>query len=206
MKVYIDFDDVLSETAKAFSVLVKDMFAIDVPYEKIHFFDLKKSFNLTDVQYEDMMVRAHQPESLLAYDEVTGAVDTINEWVDKGHEVYIITGRPSSAYDASRQWLDEHNLDRVKLYCVDKYGRDSFIKNSEFSISLEEYYKMHFDFAVEDSPAAFKHLEHLKDCTVAVITRPWNETSEFPRDNYVRCYDWNEISNLFESAISNNQK
>ena len=66
MKIYVDFDDCLCETARHFSGLVADMYGIDVPYEKIRFFDLKKSFSLTDEQYEKMMVKAHTPEVLLS--------------------------------------------------------------------------------------------------------------------------------------------
>lgn len=193
MKIYIDFDDILCETAKGFCAIVERMFGKVVPYEDVHFFDLKKSFDLTDDEYERMMIEGHRPEVLLAYEEIEGSTDTVRKWMAAGHDVYIITGRPASAYDPSRQWLDEHNLQDVKLYCVNKYGRDSFIKNSEFSIELDEFYKMHFDFAVEDSPSAFKHLAHLENLRVAVLDRPWNASVEFPNSNYHRCYNWTEI-------------
>ena len=193
MNIYVDFDDCLCETAKGFSTLVKDMFDIDVPYEDIHFFNLQKSFDLTDEQYEKMMIEAHTPKSLLAYEETPGASKTINAWMDEGHEVSIITGRPDSAYQASRQWLDEHDLKRVKLYCLNKYGRDSFIKNSEFSLELEDYYKMHFDVAVEDSPAAFGFFDHLPNLQVKVFDRPWNKDCELPGANYTRAYSWDSI-------------
>ena len=157
MNIYIDFDDCLCETAKSFSNMVKRMFDIDVPYEKIHYFDLKKSFGLTDEQYERMMIEGHTRDVLLSYEETPLATDVVNKWIDDGHEVYIITGRPYSAYEASREWLDKHGLDRVKLFCLNKYGRDSFIKSSAFSLELEDFYKMKFDVAIEDSPMAFKH-------------------------------------------------
>ena len=94
MKVYIDFDDVLCETAKHFTKLAKELFGIDVPYRQVQFFNLKKTFDLSDEQYEEMMIAGHLPENLLNYEETTGAADTINKWVDEGHEIYIITGRP----------------------------------------------------------------------------------------------------------------
>ncbi|MCR5054802.1 MAG: 2-dehydropantoate 2-reductase, partial [Lachnospiraceae bacterium] len=90
--------------------------------------------------------------------------------------------------------LDEHGLQKVPLYCFNKYGRDSFIKNSEFSLELEDYYKMHFDLAIEDSPKAFKFFEHLPDLRVMVFDRPWNQECEFPNENYTRCFNWEEIS------------
>lgn len=195
MNIYIDFDDCLCETARYFVKLVKNMFGKDIPYEDIRFFELQKTFELTDSQYEAMMIEAHKPEALLSFEETVGAVDTVNGWLDKGYNVSIITGRPSIAYEASREWLDEHGLKRVKLYCLNKYGRDSFIKNSEFTLELEDYYKMSFDYAIEDSPAAFKFFEHMKDIKVMVIDRPWNKECEFPNNNYKRCYNWETISN-----------
>ena len=198
MNIYVDFDDCLCETAKGFSTLVKDLFDIDVPYEDIRFFNLQKSFDLTDDQYEKMKIEAHTPKSLLSYEETPGASETINSWIDEGHDVSIITGRPGSAYEASRQWLDEHDLKRVKLYCLNKYGRDSFIKNSDFSLELEDYYKMKFDVAIEDSPAAFQFFSHLPELKVFVIDRPWNQGCEFPGDNFRRCYDWETIRKLVE--------
>ncbi|SFN64344.1 hypothetical protein SAMN04487831_102268 [Pseudobutyrivibrio sp. UC1225] len=196
MNIYVDFDDCLCETALHFSGLVKEMFDKDVPYENIQFFNLQKSFSLTEEQYQEMMIKAHTPEVLLTYEETPGASETINRWLDEGHNVSIITGRPYSAYEASRQWLDEHNLQRVKLYCLDKYGRDSFIKDSEFSLKLEEYYKMHFDYAIEDSPLAFKFFDHLPALKVMVFDRPWNHNAELPNDNYHRCIDWKTIREL----------
>ena len=68
MNIYIDFDDCLCETAKHFSILVQHLFNKNIPYEDIKYFDLKKSFSLTDEQYEYMMVEAHKPEILLSYE------------------------------------------------------------------------------------------------------------------------------------------
>ena len=196
MNIYVDFDDCLCETARYFSGLVKRMFNLEIPYDQIKYFNLQKSFSLTDEEYDKMMIYAHQPEVLLSYEETPGAIETINSWLDKGHDVKIITGRPSSAYDASRKWLNQHGLERVPLYCLNKYVRDNFIKGSEFNLELEDYYKMHFDFAVEDSPHAFKFFDHIPELKVMVINRPWNQECEFPNSNYKRCSDWKMINDL----------
>lgn len=196
MQIYVDFDDCLCETARAFSELAMEMFGRDVPYENIRFFELNRSFSLDDVQYEQLMIRGHQPEVLLSYEETPGASFTINEWISCGHEVSIITGRPFSAYEPSRKWLDDHGLQKARLFCFNKYGRDSFIKNSEFSLELDDYYKMKFDFAVEDSPRAFKFFDHLPDLRVLVFDRPWNRDCELPNGRYTRCFDWESIRNM----------
>lgn len=241
MKFYVDFDDCLCETGRAFTVIAERLFGKVVPYEEIRFFDLQDSFELSNEDYAKMMIEAHRPEILLSYEEAPGASCVLNEWIDEGHEVFIITGRPADSYEASRKWLDEHGLERVKLYCLNKYGREFFltknptlsdssrkrgsrrlslsarvasnarsaflsnrnsvgnscsIKNSDFNLELEDYYKMEFDYAIEDSPMAFKFFDHLPDLKVMVYDRPWNRECELPSSNYSRCIDWNQIKEL----------
>ena len=118
MKIYIDFDDVICETALYFTKIAGEMFGIDVPYRQVQFFNLQKSFNLSDRQYDELMKAGHIPDNLLSYEETTGASETINKWVDEGHEVFVITGRPFDAYKPSRQWLDEHEQAATRLLCV----------------------------------------------------------------------------------------
>ena len=193
MKIYVDFDDCLCETARSFADLAVEMFGKRVPYEKIRFFELNKSFELNDEEYDRFMQKGHEPDVLLSYKETPGASEVINEWLASGHDVSVITGRPYSAFEPSRKWLDDHGMKDVRLYCLNKYGRDSFIYNSDFSLELEDYYKMKFDFAVEDSPKAFKFFSHLPDLKVMVFDRPWNREVEFPNENYIRCIDWQMI-------------
>ncbi len=200
MRVYIDFDDVICETAKNFCRIAKELFDIDLPYQEVHFFNLKKSFGLDDAQYEELMKAGHLPQTLLAYEETPGASETINKWVDEGHDVSVITGRPYDSYGPSRRWLDAHGLDRVPLYCVDKYGREKSSEDFTFSMTLEQLYNMTFDFAIEDSPVAFEHVLHFEKCKVAIYSRPWNVNARFPNDSFVRCEDWEEIDRVFRQV------
>ena len=58
---------------------------------------------------------------------------------------------------------------------------------------------MHFDYAVEDSPAAFQFFGHLPDLQVLVYDRPWNRACEFPSGNFRRCADWETIDRIVQS-------
>ena len=193
MKIYIDFDDCLCETGRAFAGLAAGLFGIDVPYEDMRHFNLQRSFSLTDEQYDLLLARGHEQEILLSFEETPGASAVINEWIAAGHDVSIITGRPFSAYEPSRAWLDSHGLQDARLYCLDKYGRENFLKGSSFSLEPEDYYRMKFDYAVEDSPLAFRFFDHLPDLKVLVFDRPWNRDAVFPNGNYRRCRGWESI-------------
>lgn len=201
MKIYIDFDDVICETARFFTQIAKDLFGIDLPYSQVQFFNLKKAFNINEDQYKELMLVGHVPENLLSYEETKGASDTINKWIDEGHEVFVITGRPFNSYEPSRKWLDEHNLERVPLYCVDKYGRESFNNKCSFNMTLEDLYSMDFDFAVEDSPAAFEHVMHFDNCKIAVFSRPWNENEKLPNKMFERCANWKAVDAMLEEYV-----
>jgi len=193
MKIYIDYDDCLCETARAFTGIAERLFGKKVPYEEVQFFNLQDSFKLTDDEYKQLMIEGHLPEVLLSFEETPGASKVINEWIDKGYEVDIITGRPYSSYEISRIWLDKHGLDRVRLLCLNKYGRDGLFKTSDFNLELEDYYRMKFDYAIEDSPMAFSFFDHLPELKVMVYDRPWNRECKLPNSNYFRCPDWEYI-------------
>ena len=125
--------------------------------------------------------------------------------ISRGHEVSIITGRPSSVYEPSRIWLDEHGLKDARLYCLNKYGRNFFLKNSNSTLELEDYYRMKFDYAVEDSPKAFRYFEHLPELKVLVFDRPWNRECSFPNGNYQRCADWESIRKIVENSTKRSE-
>ena len=193
MNIYVDFDDCLCETGRAFSGFVFDMFGKNVPYEKMRYFNLQQAFGLTAEQYEQLLVRAHEPEMLLSYEEIPGASEVIGGWIREGHEVSVITGRPSGTWELSRAWLDRHGMKNVRLYCLDKYGRENPEHPGSFSLKLEDYLRMRFDCAVEDSPSAFRFFGHLPELQVMVFDRPWNRDCAFPNENYHRCRGWESI-------------
>lgn len=147
-----------------------------------------------------MMEKAHTPEVLLSYVETPGAAKTLRKWMDAGHEVEIVTGRPYFSAPSTRQWLHDHELEDLKVIHVDKYGRQGITTESEDrALTVEEFSRMHFDFAVEDSPAALPYLEKMEGCKVAVFSRPWNESHVSENEKFTVCRSWVEINELFES-------
>ena len=57
MRIYVDYDDCLCETARSFVKLAKEMFGRNAAYEDIRFFELDKSFALDEDQYARFMIR-----------------------------------------------------------------------------------------------------------------------------------------------------
>jgi len=123
LPIYVDFDDVLSETGLSIINILKKEYGRDVSMEDLTNFDLKEAFGLTPSEYDHLFELIHRPHEVLAYKPVPGAVETLKTWAGKGHEIAIMTGRFTSAYDASLEWLDRHGVPFDSFTVVDKYQR-----------------------------------------------------------------------------------
>lgn len=197
MKIYIDFDDVICETCRSLCRIANQLFGTTVPYENVFAFDLDISFHLSRPQIKALMETAHQRNEILSFTETPNASNIIQSWIQMGHSVEIVTGRPVSTHDASCEWLALHNLSGIPVVHVDKFGREPPPSlGMPRSLSPAEFATHHYDFAVEDSPSAFPLLAKIPNCRVAVFSRPWNQSSTFPSPLFSRCPDWVSINSL----------
>lgn len=200
MRIYIDFDDVLCETARHLSDMARDLFARNVPYEAISVFNLKEAFALSDREIEDLMEQAHVAEFLEHLAPAPGGLEAVRALEARGHELAIVTGRPATSHDGSCAWLRKHGLAHLDVIYLDKYGRAPARPPSGApqTLSRDEFEKLHFDVAIDDSPTALDLLAHRTDCTVIVYNRPWNR--QYAASPAMRRTDsWPEIVDLIGS-------
>ncbi len=176
MRIYIDFDDVLCETARGLSEAAQMLFARNVPYEAISVFDLQKAFSLSDVEIERLMEHAHETDFLTALAPAPGGLEAVRTLEAEGHDLAIVTGRPASSHAGSLGWLHKFGLDHLDILYFDKYGRASAQSSVDIpkTLSRDEFDRLHFDVAIDDAPTALDLLAHRPDCTVIVYNRPWN--------------------------------
>jgi len=197
MRIYVDFDDVLCETARALSVLAKGMFGRDVPYENIEFFNLQKAFSLTDDEIDRLMGRAHEPDFLETLEPTPGAVEGLRALGRSGHEVTIVTGRQSTCHAGTQAWLRRHGLDHLEVIYVDKYGRASGQPAADVPPMLdwEAFNTLHFDVAIDDSPTALSGIGHRKNCRIFIFQRPWNAAYQGTEGMH-RVTSWPELVSI----------
>lgn len=202
MNIYVDFDDVICETARNLSEIAERLYGIKVAYPDIAAFDLHEAFGLDDARYHELMAVAHSREEILRYAETDGAADTLNKWIDDGHTVEIVTGRPFITAAPSREWLDSHGLRRLPVIHVDKYGREPpSPPGAPRALTVAEFQRRSYGFAVEDSPAALTHLETMPGCRTAVFARPWNAKTPL-RPGFTRCADWKAVDALLAALLN----
>lgn len=200
MRIYIDFDDVLCETARHLSDMARDLFARNVPYEAISVFNLQQAFSLSEAQIEALMEHAHDTGFLEGIAPAPGGLEGMRALEACGHKLAIVTGRPASSHEGSVAWLRKHGLSHLDILYVDKYGRAPAqpAEGSPRTLSRADFDKFHFDVAIDDAPAALDLLSQRRDCTVIVYNRPWNRLYA-ASPAMLRTDSWPEIVNVIGS-------
>jgi len=194
LPIYVDFDDVLADTTSAFLKILKLEFGKSVNFEDIFSFDLKASFDLSESEFEHFFQRVHQPEVIMEFAPIEGAVGVLEEWVKLGYQISIVTGRLTSAYAASLDWLSKHKVPYHSFMMVDKYSRENI--DTKIAVSMEEFSEMKFSLAVEDSAKMALHLSQKMGIPVALIDRPWNRRANL-NPKISRYTSWYGIQNDF---------
>ena len=197
MRIYIDFDDVLCETARHLSDMARTLYSRDVPYEAISVFNLQEAFALSDAEIKDLMDQAHRTEFLARLDPAPGGIEAIRTLEAHGHDLAIVTGRPATSHAGSCAWLRKHGLAHLDIIYFDKYGRAPANPppDAPKTLNRDEFATLHFDVAIDDSPTALDLLAHREDCTVIVYNRPWNRGYTHAA-NMRRSDSWQEIVDL----------
>ena len=196
LPIYVDFDDVLSDTTSAFLRILKLEFGKSVNFEDIFSFDLKASFHLTDSEYEHFFHRVHQADVIMSFAPMEGAIGALENWVKLGYQISIVTGRLTSAHEASLDWLAKHNVPYHSFTMVDKYAREN--GDTKIAVSMEEFSEMKFSLAVEDSEKMALHLSQKMGIPVALIDRPWNRMAHL-NHKISRYTSWYDIQNDFQN-------
>ncbi len=203
LRVYVDLDDVLAQTALAFTRLLAESFGKRVAVEEIHSFDLSKSFDLTADEIDRFMAEAHRPERLIEVEPMAGAVDVLDGWHARGCEIDVLTGRPPASSEVSRRWLDRHRVPHRKLYFVDKYKRydETAWQGHGRVLQMSELDGDRYDLVIEDSLKTAAQLAESTTARILLMDKPWNrDTSALPESTVARmerCRDWSEVAAAF---------
>ncbi len=206
--VYVDFDDVLSETARLLADIVAARFGRRTPFEKIYSFDLGISFGLGPREQNILIELFHDADMLASIPPVAGAAEGMRTWAEAGCTVHVVTGRPPETEAASRDWLAIHQIPYTDITFVDKYGRGHRDLPGVRQMTLAELENCAFALIVDDSPDMARFFGMRTEIPVAIFDRPWNAdlASVEARPNVSRCRDWNELLARFPDPGSSQRK
>ncbi len=194
--IYVDLDDVIAKTTCHYVDVLRREFGKKVDFECITSFDLKSSFSLSEREYEEFFRLVHEPEIILQLEPFEGVVDIMNKWSEQGYQISVITGRLTSTYDSSLEWLKANHIPFDSFIMVDKYSRP--IMDKSIAITLDRLSEMEFTLAVEDSADMAHFIRHKMNTSVILFDRPWNRNT-MPVPGIERCHAWEEIGRRMNS-------
>lgn len=175
LKFYVDFDDILCETANIICKIASEKYGSTARFEDIKDFNLQKSLNISQMQYEELMHICHSDEILQLYKPINGAQKAINSFVSNGAVVDIVTGRPPHTLEASKAWLQKYGFMYNTIRFVDKYGRCSD-DEKQLAWSLDDVRNSDYDIIIDDAPIMLQFVVDNMNVPVGVLQRPWNKT------------------------------
>ncbi len=173
--------------------IVQREFGKSIAFENITTFDLQKSFFLSDQEFDHFFRLVHEPEIILTLKPFEGALDVLEKWAGLGYEITVVTGRLTSTYESSLEWLRVNNVPFDSFIMVDKYLRP--VVDKKIAISLERFSGMEFCIAVEDSFDMARFLLQRMNTDVILFDRPWNRNANH-LPGIRRCMTWDEIGML----------
>lgn len=188
--IYVDLDDVIAKTTCHYVEVVKREFGRTVAFEDITTFNLQESFSLSDSEYEYFFSLVHKPEVVLDLEPMEDVISILNGWCDRGYEIIVVTGRLTSTYDSSIQWLRASNVPFDSFIMVDKYSRP--VVDKSIAITLEELSGLEFTLAIEDSIDMAHFIWQRINCPVILFDRPWNRNGT-DQPGIQRYKTWKEI-------------
>ncbi len=196
-RLYVDLDDVLCQTARAFLGLLKRRYGRSLELEDLTEFDLGRTLGLEPDALDAFLAEVHAPEVMGELDPVPGALETLRSWDRQGWEIVVVTGRPLTVRDLSEAWLERHEVPHHGLLFVDKYGHSGSWTGDEAALALADLASHGFAVAIEDALSMARFLATDLGTRVLLLDRPWNRSDEVPagsRSPVERCRDWQEIA------------
>jgi uncharacterized HAD superfamily protein len=143
------------------------------------------------------MAIAHSPQVLRDHKPVDGSIEAVSKFIAMQYEILLVTGRPPSVYDLTKEWIAKYNVPHQDLIFVDKYGRYTESDPYPFLLSLDDILGLDIGFAVEDCLDMAVFLSKEMGIPVALLDRPWNRHSDFcdplTEGSIYRCDGWNSV-------------
>lgn len=172
--VYIDFDDVLCESARTLATIAGARYGKPVNFEDIHSFDLNRSFGLNLREQEDLMGLFHDEEMLASIPPIPDAIAGMQAWAAAGCRLEIVTGRPPITQAVSLAWLQSYDVPYDGITFVDKYQRGHGPVNGVQQRTLAEVAACDYALVVDDSPEMILYLAKATHFPLVLFDRPWN--------------------------------
>lgn len=157
MRIAIDIDSTLHHHWDALSEASMRRFGVELPYEEqVHWGRTR----LRPDQFEICVEESHSETRILAAAPYAGAVETVCEWHEQGHEIHVVSDRGEEKRATTERWLQRIGLPYARLHCS--------------AAKVERCVEHRIELLIDDNPIDLRAASERGLAVVAVL-HPWNE-------------------------------
>lgn len=188
MIIAVDIDDVLCHFVETFAKYHNRLYGTTIVKDNFKSYEFHDAIGIS---VDVLIPRLHDffnSKDFLEIKPIDEAVEVIEEASNNGHEIHIITSRPSSMMlDHTHNWLNLH-FPNVKLASV-IFTRESL--NGSIWSKADAAKKIKADIMIEDN---IKYAETFIGSGIKtfLINQPWNQPNGL-EEHFIRVDSWQEI-------------
>ncbi len=187
--IAVDADEILAAFIDHFLIYHNEKYQTKVEKEKIYSFKLDPIFKLTEVEFLRRMDEYYESGEVLNILPVEGSIEGINNLLEKGYRLEIVTARPPFFKELTIEWVSKHFPKKFEQihFAFNPYNSNS-MKITKSQICKQIGAKVLID----------DNIVNAQDCaengiTVYLMDAPWNQTEDLP-ENIIRVKSWMEIT------------
>lgn len=112
LKIGLDFDGVIADSAPLKPLTAKRMFGIDIPAESFNRKHLVEAGYITTGQYDELQMAVfHDWDVGQHMEPVAGAIEYIQLLLGEEHQVQVISNRSGKSVLVAKRWMAKHGID-----------------------------------------------------------------------------------------------
>ena len=180
LTIGLDIDGVIVDYAAVMLPLLSEVCRRPVSAEDIYTYDITECLNIDDKAAEYIWQQTLGTDLLVNAPPVEGAIDGLSEL--DGHEIWIVTGRPSTLQEITEEWLSRRKI---------KYDRIIFDR-----VMNKMLVGPAFNVFVEDFLEGARVIAEAGVFTL-LFNQPWNQSPALPA-NCWRVRDWPSIVKIID--------
>lgn len=176
MKFGFDIDDTLIDLRRYGFELYNEKLGMNVPlstFETIPTVEIHTAFGMTEEEGSAMWQRSMEDIYFKSCPIFEGALETIQDLYEEGHEIYYITSRPKEYCSRSRDWMIAQGFPVVDGH---------FFCGMQDNEKIETIKSLELDFYFDDKPAVLETLADV-NTEVVVVNQSYNQNVECLRLN-----------------------
>jgi uncharacterized HAD superfamily protein len=137
--VGLDLDSVLADTEIALDKFIREEFGIQIDWDnEITSYKLEDMPRLNEIQSKHLIKSVNSGRVLMEIPVHNYAEYATKKLCNEGFDICIITSRPASLYDLTRDWLDKHDLVYNDLRLVPSTDKWQIVASGGISAFVED--------------------------------------------------------------------